>query len=1052
MSRKEKFDYITIVIPAYNESKNLRILIAKIFKKYPAIKVVVVDDSDKAEDLRLRKILSIFGGNVKVISRFKKMGRGSAVIEGLKLSLKNKKVKIFIEMDADLAHDPDELSLFLQEIKSSDMVVGSRYRPKSKIIKWPVARLIQSRIINLFLRVWLGLNLTDYTNGYRAYSRRAAEFLLKQKLREKGFISLSETAFKLREAGFKISEVAITFRDRKFGRSSANLKELIASLRGAIRIRFSGRRKHVGIISQPLFYGLVSLLFIYLNYSFRVWAILNDSYGLAAAKVIPEVTGIVFFLILSKIYLSRFYPKFKIEITKRDVFVFLFLTVTGLFFHFKQFYTYFWKDDFYYFLNRFGTSYSFYEWGPWLSSYPLWPWELVRYLFGYSVFPYQVMTIFSHIFLGVGVYFLVRYLSKNQYVGLITAFFVVATPISFEAFQWLTQPMNFAWQGFFVCLSLMALVWELERGKSRKIPYLSAFLMMAAFGAGIARIGFVLPVISGVTFLIFLKYFRFDRLKSWAKNLFATQWIFYLMAFVFFATRGLLDVRGTKAEVVTAPLYRIYLYVVGVSIFPIDFFAGLSRASRSSIPVGVLTVWAGFIFLATLIIIFLIMKFFGKKVPIVLSIGVLWLMFSSLFYTLFAPHLPATDYQINYSDKTHHLSYFTSIGSLMVWGFLYYKVFNFLWGFRKPFGYLSAGALAIAVVVLNYNLLSKQYDIFLDFPKGVKMPRQQFFFDSYRKYIPEDTKKVNIFYDDGALKRKDNYKPNEYYYWAFWDKNKVKIFRGDEELKNYLTGLNDSNFRDREINSLYYIYTGYDDGLIEDNLSSTLRDSIYNPKLRNISRYGWELYWGKKGGNLFLPEIVEDRNTNVSYFKNPVLLIDRLSFPSILTPRLNIHLYIQKIEIKKDYVDLRAGILAQILNSWTLPSNDQTSSLVRYYYDNPSQGVLAFNDLLNSVHVNDKMVCGQKTNDDGIAFLVAWLGEPDSYYLGKRDRELLSGYLDRYYSICYFSNLVGYKNMNIELPNLGSILRRVVIIPLTKQPVSIEMLDSNLSTPEFLNN
>lgn len=1050
MSRKEKFDYITIVIPAYNELKNLQILIARIFKKYPEIRVVVVDDSDKVEYLKLRKILSNFGRNVQVIPRFKKMGRGSAVIEGLKLSLKNKKIKVFIEMDADLAHDPDELPLFLQEIKSTDMVVGSRYRSTSKIINWPITRLIQSRIINLFLKIWLGLNLTDYTNGYRAYSRRATEFLVKQKLKEKGFISLSETAFKLREAGFKMSEVAITFRDRKFGKSNANFKELMISLQGAIRIRFSNRRKRVGIISQPLFYGLLSLPFIYLNYSFWVWTILNDSFGLVAAKVIPEVVGIVFFLILSKIYLSRFYPKFKIETTKRDISAFLFLTITSLFFHFKQFYTYFWKDDFYYFLNRVGTSYSFYEWGPWLSSYPLWPWELVRYFFGYSVFPYQVITIFSHILLGVGVYFLVKYLSRNQYIGLITALFVVATPISFEAFQWLTQPMNFAWQGFFVCLSLMALVWELRQGKSKKVPYLSAFLMMAAFGAGIARIGFVLPLISGVTFLIFLKYFHLDQLKSWIKNLFITQWIFYLMTFVFFATRGLLDVRGTKAEIVTAPLYRIYLYVVGVSIFPIDFFSSLSRALHSSIPVGVLTVWVGFLFLAVLIIIFLIMKFFGKKVPIVLSVGVLWLIFSSLFYTLFAPHLPATDYQINYSNRTHHLSYFTSIGSLMVWGFVYYKVFNFLWGFRKPFGYLSAGTLVIVTVVLNYNLLSKQYDIFLNFPKGVKMPRQQFFFETYRKYIPEDAKEVNIFYDDGALKRKDNYKPNEYYYWSFWDENKVRIFWGDKELKDYLNRINDSNLRDEEINSLHYIYTDYDDGLIEDNLSSTLRDSIYNPKLWNVSTYDWELYWGKKGGNLFLPEIVEDRNMNASYFKNPVLFIDQISFPSILTPRLNIHLNIQKTGIKKDYVDLRAGILAQLLNSWTIPSNDQISSLVRYYYNNPLQSVLAFNDLLKSVHVNDKMICGQKTNDDGIAFLIVWLGEPDSYNLGNRDKELLFGYLDRYYSICYFPNLDGYKNINIQLPNLGSILKRVVIIPLTKQPVSIELLNTSLETPRIL--
>ena len=45
------------------------------------------------------------------------------VLEGFELHLKIK-IKIFVEMDADLAHEPDELPLF-KKIKSNDMVVGS---------------------------------------------------------------------------------------------------------------------------------------------------------------------------------------------------------------------------------------------------------------------------------------------------------------------------------------------------------------------------------------------------------------------------------------------------------------------------------------------------------------------------------------------------------------------------------------------------------------------------------------------------------------------------------------------------------------------------------------------------------------------------------------------------------------------------------------------------------------------------------------------------------------------------------------------------------------
>lgn len=241
MSVKQKVDYgnIAIVIPAYRETRNLQTLTREIFRLYPGINVVIVDDSPKNENLKLKAILFKTKRKLKIISRYKKLGRGSAVINGLKISLKDKNIEVFFEMDADLAHDPKEIENFLKEIKTVDMVVGSRYLKGSKIIKWPLRRLIQSKIINFFLKIWLGVDLTDYTNGYRAYKRHTVEFLVNQRLREKGFISLSEIAYRLKRGGFNIAEIPISFTERKYGKSSADISELLTSLMGAIRIRFT---------------------------------------------------------------------------------------------------------------------------------------------------------------------------------------------------------------------------------------------------------------------------------------------------------------------------------------------------------------------------------------------------------------------------------------------------------------------------------------------------------------------------------------------------------------------------------------------------------------------------------------------------------------------------------------------------------------------------------------------------------------------------------------------------------------------------------------------
>lgn len=235
----------SVIIPSFNEAKNVQLLIKKIFTYLPKAKIIIVDDSEIEENKRLKKILSsdskLINGNILLISRLKKMGRGSAVIAGLKEMLKTKSINYFFEMDADLAHDPKDFEKFLRAIKSknADLIIGSRYLDESKIIKWPLKRLILSRIINFFLNIWLGLKLSDYTNGFRLYNRKSVKFLANIKLKEKGFIALSEIAFKLKNNNFDIAEVPINFTDRTYGKSSAGAKEFISALIGIVRIKMS---------------------------------------------------------------------------------------------------------------------------------------------------------------------------------------------------------------------------------------------------------------------------------------------------------------------------------------------------------------------------------------------------------------------------------------------------------------------------------------------------------------------------------------------------------------------------------------------------------------------------------------------------------------------------------------------------------------------------------------------------------------------------------------------------------------------------------------------
>jgi hypothetical protein len=85
----------------------------------------------------------------------------------------------------------------------------------------------------------LRIPCSDYTNGYRIYSKNAAK-----KVTEKcgkigdGFIMLSEILLVLYKNKFKIGEIDTKFTNRLKGESSTNIKLIIASLKGLIRLFF----------------------------------------------------------------------------------------------------------------------------------------------------------------------------------------------------------------------------------------------------------------------------------------------------------------------------------------------------------------------------------------------------------------------------------------------------------------------------------------------------------------------------------------------------------------------------------------------------------------------------------------------------------------------------------------------------------------------------------------------------------------------------------------------------------------------------------------------
>ena len=215
----EKF---TIVIPVYNESKNLRILIPKIYNELKNIKfeLIIVDDNSNDETSTILKRFK--EKNFKHIIRKKERDLSKSCIEGFKkASSKN-----IIVMDGDLQHKPSDIKKFLNIFfkNKPDFVVGTRDLFKNKKHNLSFLRLFASRILILIVNSLLGNKTSDPMSGFFMFKKSVFKKSQK-KLIKKGYKILLDLLY-IKNQRVRVIDVSINFDSRTKGKSKMNLKIL----------------------------------------------------------------------------------------------------------------------------------------------------------------------------------------------------------------------------------------------------------------------------------------------------------------------------------------------------------------------------------------------------------------------------------------------------------------------------------------------------------------------------------------------------------------------------------------------------------------------------------------------------------------------------------------------------------------------------------------------------------------------------------------------------------------------------------------------------------
>jgi len=208
-----------VIIPTFNESENIKVLVPRIFKYIPNASVLVVDDGSPDGTSEVVKGLQKSCPGLYLEQRGKKSGLGSAYRFGFKWGLE-RDFEELIEMDADMSHRVRDLSKMIERKESEPhigLVIGSRWIKGGSTINWPKRREILSRAANLYVRLMLGMGVSDSTAGFRIYSSVLLKKIPLDTIKSEGYSFQIEMTRAAKRAKAKIVEVPITFRERESG-------------------------------------------------------------------------------------------------------------------------------------------------------------------------------------------------------------------------------------------------------------------------------------------------------------------------------------------------------------------------------------------------------------------------------------------------------------------------------------------------------------------------------------------------------------------------------------------------------------------------------------------------------------------------------------------------------------------------------------------------------------------------------------------------------------------------------------------------------------------
>ena len=224
---------LSVIIPVYNEVKNIEEIVKRVEASKLAKEIVIVDDGSQDGT---RDILKKLGNKkkVNVVLHEKNQGKGAAVVTGMKTATGD----ILLIQDADLEYDPRDYPALLQPIEEglADVVYGSRFLGAAHRVTmfW---HQVANQLLTFMTNILYDSILTDMETGYKVFRREVIEGM---NIRSKRFNFEPEFTAKILKRRYRIFEVPITFNPRDYVEGKKiKLKDAFEAVWALIRYRFT---------------------------------------------------------------------------------------------------------------------------------------------------------------------------------------------------------------------------------------------------------------------------------------------------------------------------------------------------------------------------------------------------------------------------------------------------------------------------------------------------------------------------------------------------------------------------------------------------------------------------------------------------------------------------------------------------------------------------------------------------------------------------------------------------------------------------------------------